>query len=60
MRSGRRHLHDPQSFHRRKQPDGKQYVAIASCLYATGRRTLVNSPEVKEQRNATVSYVFGL
>jgi len=39
---------------------GKQYVAIASGLYATGRRTLVNSPEVKEQRNATVLYVFGL
>jgi alcohol dehydrogenase (cytochrome c) len=40
--------------------NGKQYVAIASGLYATGRRTLVNSPEVKEQRNATVLYVFGL
>ena len=39
---------------------GKQYVAIASGLYATGRRALVNSPEVKEQRNATVLYVFGL
>ena len=39
---------------------GKQYVAIASGLYTTGRRTLVNSPEVKEQRNATMLYVFGL
>src|ERR1700730_15057753 len=40
--------------------NGKQYIAIASGLYATGRRTLVNSPEVKKQRNATVLYLFGL
>jgi alcohol dehydrogenase (cytochrome c) len=40
--------------------NGKQYVAIASGLYTTGKRTLANSPEVKEQRNATVLYVFGL
>jgi len=35
-------------------------AAIASGLYVAGRHTLVNSPEVKEQRNATVFYVFGL
>jgi alcohol dehydrogenase (cytochrome c) len=40
--------------------NGRQFVAIASGLYTTGRRTLVNSPELKEQRNATVLYVFGL
>jgi alcohol dehydrogenase (cytochrome c) len=39
---------------------GKQYVAIASGLYATGRRTLAYSAEVKEQRNATVLYMFAL
>ena len=39
---------------------GKQYVAIASGLYATGRGHLANSPELKDQRNATVLYVFGL
>ena len=40
--------------------NGKQYVAIATGLYVTGKRTMVNSPEVKEQRNATVLYVFAL
>src|SRR5438105_2281209 len=40
--------------------NGKQYVAIASGLYATARRTLANSPELRDQRNATVLYVFGL
>jgi alcohol dehydrogenase (cytochrome c) len=39
---------------------GKQYVAIASGLYNTGRGALANSPELKDQRNATVLYVFGL
>ena len=37
-----------------------QYLAIATGLYATGKRTLVKSPELKDQRNATVLYVFGL
>ena len=40
--------------------NGKQYVAIASGLYNTGRGALANSPELKDQRNATVLYVFGL
>jgi alcohol dehydrogenase (cytochrome c) len=40
--------------------NGKQYLAIATGLYVTGKRTMVNSPEVKEQRNATVLYVFAL
>jgi alcohol dehydrogenase (cytochrome c) len=40
--------------------NGRQYVAIASGLYNTGRRALDNSPELKEQRNATLLYVFAL
>jgi alcohol dehydrogenase (cytochrome c) len=40
--------------------NGKQYVAIATGLYTTGKHTLDHSPELKDQRNATVLYVFGL
>jgi alcohol dehydrogenase (cytochrome c) len=40
--------------------NGKQYVAIASGPSMGARRRLANSPELKEQRNATVLYVFGL
>jgi alcohol dehydrogenase (cytochrome c) len=41
--------------------NGKQYVAIASGPSPLGsRRRLANTPELKEQRNATVLYVFGL
>ena len=40
--------------------NGKQYVAIATGLYATGKRALEHTPELKDQRNATVLYVFGL
>jgi alcohol dehydrogenase (cytochrome c) len=40
--------------------NGRQYIAIATGLYTTGRRTRVNTPELKEQRNATVLYVLGL
>jgi alcohol dehydrogenase (cytochrome c) len=40
--------------------DGKQYVAIASGPSQPALRRLSNSPELKEQRNATVLYVFGL
>jgi alcohol dehydrogenase (cytochrome c) len=40
--------------------DGKQYVAITSGPSATARRKLVNTPELKDQRNATVLYVFAL
>jgi glucose dehydrogenase len=40
--------------------NGKQYVAIASGASAQSKRSLANTPELKEQRNATVLYVFGL
>jgi hypothetical protein len=36
--------------------NGRQYVAVASG----SARQLANTPELKEQRNATVLYVFGL
>jgi hypothetical protein len=39
---------------------GKQYIAIASGPSQTARRKLVNTPELREQRHATVLYVFGL
>jgi len=40
--------------------NGKQYIAIASGAGAGARVKLENSPEVRDQRNATVLYVFGL
>ncbi len=40
--------------------NGKQYVAIASGRSPLAKRRLMNTPELKEQRNATVLYVFGL
>jgi hypothetical protein len=41
--------------------NGKQYVEIASRPSPLGsRRRLANTPELKDQRNATVLYVFGL
>jgi alcohol dehydrogenase (cytochrome c) len=40
--------------------NGKQYLAIASGPSETARRKLVNTPELREQRHATVLYVFGL
>ena len=40
--------------------NGKQYLAIASGLSAPARAKLVNTPELKEIRNATVLYVFAL
>ena len=40
--------------------NGRQYVAIVSGPSAAARSRLVNTPELKEQRNATVLYVFGL
>jgi alcohol dehydrogenase (cytochrome c) len=40
--------------------NGKQYVAIASGPSQGAKRRLVNTPELKEQRNATVLYVFAL
>ncbi len=39
---------------------GKQYVAIASGPSVSAKSRLVNTPALKEQRNATVLYVFGL
>ena len=40
--------------------NGKQYIAIASGLGAGAKVKLANSPEMRDQRNATVLYVFGL
>ena len=40
--------------------NGKQYVAVASGASLLSKRSLANTPELKEQRNATVLYVFGL
>ena len=40
--------------------NGKQYIAIASGLGAGGKVKLQNSPEMENQRSATVLYVFSL
>jgi alcohol dehydrogenase (cytochrome c) len=40
--------------------NGKQYLAIASGPSGAALSKLVLTPELKEQRNATVLYVFGL
>jgi alcohol dehydrogenase (cytochrome c) len=40
--------------------DGKQYLAITAGQGASARNRLVNTPELKDQRNATVLYVFSL
>jgi len=40
--------------------NGKQYMAIASGPSGPARAKLMNTPELKEQRHATVLYVFGL
>ena len=40
--------------------DGKQYLAIASGSSAVSRAKLVNTPELRDQRQSTVLYVFGL
>ena len=42
------------------ESNGKQYVAIASGASPRSKSTLANTPELKEQRNALVLYVFGL
>jgi alcohol dehydrogenase (cytochrome c) len=39
--------------------NGKQYVAIASGPSRPAKARLVNTPELKEMRHATVLYVFG-
>jgi alcohol dehydrogenase (cytochrome c) len=40
--------------------NGKQYVAIATGPSGPAKEKLRNSPELKDQRNGTVLYVFGL
>jgi alcohol dehydrogenase (cytochrome c) len=40
--------------------NGRQYVAIASGPSATSRTKLLATPELSDQRSATVLYVFGL
>ena len=40
--------------------NGKQYLAIAAGPSSAARSKLINTPELKEQRNATVVYVFAL
>ena len=40
--------------------NGRQYVAIASGGGESARRRNANTPELRDQRNATVLYVFGL
>jgi alcohol dehydrogenase (cytochrome c) len=40
--------------------NGKQYVAITSGPSAVAKAKLMNTPELKEMRNATVLYVFAL
>jgi alcohol dehydrogenase (cytochrome c) len=39
---------------------GKQYVAIVSGASPQSLTRLVNTPELKQQRNGLVLYVFGL
>ena len=46
----------PMSF----EVNGKQYVAIASGASISSRARLVNTPELKDLRNVTMLYVFGL
>jgi len=40
--------------------NGKQYFAVASGPTAAGKSRLVNTPELRDMRHATVLYVFGL
>jgi alcohol dehydrogenase (cytochrome c) len=46
----------PMSF----EVNGRQYVAIASGPSVAAKGKVRNAPELKDQRNATVLYVFGL
>ena len=46
----------PMSF----EANGKQYVAIATGPSGPAKAKIRNTPELSEQRNATVLYVFGL
>ena len=40
--------------------DGKQYIAIASGLFRNAKNKLSKAPEMKNQSNATMIFVFGL
>ena len=40
--------------------NGKQYIAIASGLYRNARGKLSRTPELKNQANQTMVFVFGL
>ena len=40
--------------------NGKQYLAIAAGQSAQAKSKLMNTPELRDQRNATVLYVFAL
>jgi alcohol dehydrogenase (cytochrome c) len=40
--------------------NGKQYIAIASGSSAVARAKLVNTVELRDQRQATILFVFGL
>jgi hypothetical protein len=42
------------------EANGKQFVAIASGLGARAKVKLANSPELRDQRNATVLYFLAL
>jgi alcohol dehydrogenase (cytochrome c) len=46
----------PMSF----EANGKQYVAIATGASISSRARLINTPELKDMRNVTMLYVFGL
>jgi alcohol dehydrogenase (cytochrome c) len=46
----------PMSF----EANGKQYVAIATGASISSRARLINTPELKDLRNVTMLYVFGL
>ena len=47
-------------YKRQFEVNGKQYLAIASGPSTPAKAKLVNTPELKDQRNATVLYVFAL
>jgi alcohol dehydrogenase (cytochrome c) len=40
--------------------DGKQYVAIVAGPSGQAKTKLINTPELRDQRSATVLYVFAL
>jgi len=40
--------------------DGRQYLAIATGASISSRARLINTPELKDMRNVTMLYVFGL